>query len=136
MDTTHEAIMQLERMFWQAVVDMDLDTAGALLDERSVSVGPWGIHHFSPAEYQAMAAAGNARLTGFEFFDAQVVFPATDLAVATYRARQAFTMAGEHQEMEVYDTTTWVRRDGRWRACAHTETPAEGDPEAVVVVQE
>ena len=136
MDTTPEAIMQLERMFWQSVVDMDLETAGALLDGHSISVGPWGIHHFSPDEYRAMAASGNARLTAFEFFDEQVVFPTPEIAVATYRARQAFTMAGEQQEMEVYDTTTWVRRDGQWRACAHTETAAEGDPEAVVVAQE
>lgn len=136
MDTTPEAIMELERRFWQAVADMDLEAAGALLDARSVSVGPWGIHHFSPDEYVAMAASGNARLTGFEFFGAQVVFPTSDVAVATYRARQAFTMGGERHEMEVYDTTTWVRRGGQWRACAHTETAAEGDPEAVVVVQE
>ena len=136
MDTTPQAIMELERMFWQSVVDMGLDTASALLDARSVSVGPWGIHHFSPDEYVAMAASGNARLSGFEFSDAQVVFPTSDVAVAAYRARQAFTMAGEHHEMEVYDTTTWVRRDGRWRACAHTETAAEGEPDAVVVVQE
>ncbi len=136
MDTTPEAIMELERRFWQSVVDMDMETACALLDAQSVSVGPWGIHHFSPAEYAQMAQAGNARLTSFEFFDATVVFPTSGIALATYRARQAFTMAGERHEMEVYDTTTWVRRDGRWRACAHTETAAEGDPEAVVVMQD
>ena len=123
--TTPDEIMELERRFWQAMQDMDLDAAVALLDAQPTSVTGGGVHHFNPDQYRAMALAGNARITSFELFDEQVVFPLPDVAVATYTARQCFSMDGERHEMMVYDTTTWVRKGDRWLACAHTETPME-----------
>lgn len=126
--TTQNEIMALERRFWQAMVDMDVDAAVALLDEHSTSVGMHGIHHFSPAEYRDMALAGTARITAFEFFDEKVVFPTPGVAIASYRARQSFTMDGEHHEMVVYDTTTWVDKDGKWVASVHTETAEQQAP--------
>lgn len=122
---TRDEIMELERRFWQAMQDMQVDAAVAMLDVHSTSVSGWGLHHFSPAEYKAMALSGKGRITSFELSDEQVIFPLPDVAVATYTARQCFTMDGEAHEMVVYDTTTWVRKDGQWLACAHTETPKQ-----------
>lgn len=122
---THDGIMELERRFWQSMKDGDIDVAVALLDEPSTSVNGWGIHHFTPAGYKAMALSGNARITAFEFFDERVIFPLPDVAVATYKARQSFTLDGMTHDMVVHDTTTWVRKGGRWLACAHTETPEQ-----------
>ena len=127
---TQKEIMDLERKFWQTMVDMDVDTATALLDEQSTVAGARGIHYFTPAEYKAMALAGDARITSFEFSDEKVIFPTADIAVASYKARQSFTMGGNSHEMVMYDTTTWVRKDGQWLACAHTETPEQKDPSA------
>ena len=123
-----DEIMELERRFWQAMKDMDVDTAVALLDEQSASVSGWGVHHFAPAEYKKMALAGSARVTAFELFDERVIFPLADVAVATYTAKQSFTMDGKRHDMVVHDTTTWVRKDGRWRACAHTESAQQKAP--------
>lgn len=128
MTTQHE-IMQLERTFWQALVDMDIDAAVALLDDQSIVAGTRGVHQFDPAAYKTMALSGDARVTSFAFSDERVLFPTPELAIAAYKATQAFTMGGKHHEMVVYDTTTWVRKHGKWLACAHTETPAqEGQP--------
>jgi uncharacterized protein DUF4440 len=123
--TTQKEIMDLERKFWQSIADMDVDTAAALLDEQSTSAGVQGIHYFDPAQYKAMALAGDARITSFEFFDEKVIFPIPDVAIASYKARQSFTMGGKSHEMVVYDTTTWVKKGGRWLASAHTETPEQ-----------
>lgn len=120
--TTQKDIMELERQFWQAIVDMDVDAATSLLDGESVSVSGWGIHHFTPAEYRKMALSGDARVTAFKFSDERVIFPAPDVAVATYKADQSIAVNGKSQDMVVYDTTTWVRKDGAWVASAHTET--------------
>lgn len=119
---SHDEIMELERRFWQSMKDMDVDTAVSLLDEESISVSGWGIHRFGPAEYRAMALSGGARITAFELSDARVIFPLPDVAVASYTARQSFTLEGRAHEMVVHDTTTWVRKGGAWRACAHTES--------------
>ncbi|MBD9370386.1 nuclear transport factor 2 family protein [Xanthomonas sp. XNM01] len=121
--TTHADIMTLERQFWQAMQDMDMETAVSLLDSPSITVAARGVVRFAPDQYRAMAQSGNGRITAFAFFDEQVIFPAPDVAVAAYGAMQAFTVNGEHHDMVVYDTTTWVRKNGRWLACAHTETP-------------
>lgn len=72
-----------------------------------------------------MALSGDAWITAFEFSDEHVIFPTPDVAIASYRARQTYETGGTRHEMVVYDTTTWVRKDGRWRASAHTETPAQ-----------
>lgn len=125
---SQDEIMDLERRFWQSMQDMDIDAAVALLDEQSTSVSGWGIHHFGPAEYRAMAQSGGARITAFELSDARVIFPLPDMAVATYTAKQSFTMDGKSHDMVVYDTTTWVRKDGKWLACAHTESAGQKPP--------
>lgn len=124
---THKEIMGLERKFWQSMVDMDVDTAVSLLDEQSTAASARGIHHFDPSEYKAMALSGNARITSFEFSDEKVLFPTSGVAIATYKAKQCFTMDGKPYEMVVYDTTTWVKKNGRWVASAHTETPEQKD---------
>lgn len=128
--STQEEIMGLERNFWQSMADMDIDTAVALLDEQSTSVSGQGIHRFDPAEYKAMALSGDARITSFEFSEERVVFPLPDVAIASYKARQSFAMGGKIHEMVVYDTTTWIRKEGRWLASAHTETPEQKNPAA------
>ena len=122
---TQQDIMELERRFWQAMVEMDVDTAVSLLDDESVSVSGGGIHHFDPAQYRAMALAGNARITAFRFSEERVIFPTPDVAIASYKVDQSFTLDGTSHDMVVYDTTTWVRKDGRWKASAHTETPRQ-----------
>lgn len=120
---TQKEIMELERQFWQAMADMDIDAATSLLDDESVSVSGGGIHHFDPAGYKDMALAGTGRITAFRFSDERVIFPTPDVAIASYKANQTFTMDGKTHDMTVYDTTTWVRKNGKWVASAHTETP-------------
>ena len=129
--TTQDEIMDLERKFWQSMMDMELDTAASLLDEQSTAASARGIHYFTPAEYKAMAQAGDARITSFEFFEERVIFPTPDLAIASYKAKQSFTMDGKSHDMVVYDTTTWVKKGGKWVAVAHTETPAQKAPTGV-----
>lgn len=115
-------IMKLETEFWQSMLDQQPEKAAALLTETATSVAMFGIHHFSPAEYIAMAKKGPAKITAFSFSNENVLFPSADVAVATYEVAQKFEMNGQPQEMVCLDTTTWVRVDGRWLAAAHTET--------------
>lgn len=120
-----DEIMRLETEFWQAMVDQEPDKAAALLTEPAVSVAMFGIHHFTPAEYVQMAKQGSARIESFRFSDEKVIFPADDVAIASYQVRQRFRMDGKQHDMDCFDTTTWVKVDGRWRAAAHTETPKQ-----------
>lgn len=120
--TTAADIMKLETEFWQSLVDRKPEKASALLTGTATSVAMSGIHHFSPADYITMAEEGPAKLTGFSFSRENVLFPTPEVAVATYEVAQTIEMNGQRQEMVCLDTTTWVRRDGRWLAAVHTET--------------
>ena len=63
--TNPDEIIALERRFWQAMKDMDVDAAVALLADRSTSTNARGTHQFSPDEYRSMALSGDARITDF-----------------------------------------------------------------------
>ena len=134
--TRQDEIMALERRFWRALCDDDVDAAVGMLGEQSAIANAVGIHHFDPARYRDMAEQGPMRLTAFAFDDERVFFPAPDVAIATYAVRQTFEIEGKAQTMHAYDTTTWVKTGGRWTAVLHTESPrqaadgraAAGDP--------
>lgn len=128
--TTQNEIMKLERQFWQSMVDMDVDVAMSLLDDISTTASARGIHYFNPAEYKKMALSGDVRITSFNLSEEKVIFPTSDVAIASYKANQSFTIGGEKHEMVVYDTTTWTKKNGRWLACAHTEIPEQKDTSA------
>jgi len=57
--------------------------------------------------------------------DIDVVFPADDTAILTYRVKQAMAPRGKSASttQEMADTSTWVRKGGQWQCVMHTETP-------------
>jgi ketosteroid isomerase-like protein len=125
-------IIELEKKFWQSIVDTDTDSALSLLCEPAVMVSSRGAMQFDHASYRRMAEQGPQVLKSFEFSDMKVVFPNDSTAVLTYRARQ--TMAPRGQEdggtvQEVNDTSTWIKEGKGWKCVIHTESPA-GKPSA------
>ena len=48
-----------------------------------------------------------------------------NIAVIAYKVREQFVKEGRSSTQESFDSTVWVRRDGRWVAVLHTETPAK-----------
>ncbi len=127
MPNARDTVIELEKRFWQSMVDGTTDTALDLLAEPSVMVSSHGAMQFDHAGYRRMAEGGSMVLKSFELSDFDVLFPNEDTAIATYRARQSMAKRGESktftQEME--DSSTWVRQDGQWRCVAHTETPLD-----------
>jgi hypothetical protein len=130
MSTTAKQIMAKEQKFWQAMRDQDVDTAVGLLDDTAIVAGMQGILHFDREGYRKMAEQGPMKLLDYTLSDERVVFPTQDVAVASYTARQNFTIGEKAMDMVSYDTSTWVRKDGKWLCVAHTETPRKGDASA------
>src|SRR5688572_26422029 len=111
MPTPSETIIDLEKKFWQSMVDNDSDTAINMLCEPALMVSSHGAMKFDRAGYRRMAEQGQYTLSDFELSDMQVVFPNDDTAVVTYHARQTVKprSSGEPVVQEVNDTSTWVR---------------------------
>jgi len=128
MNATSKNIVELEKKFWQAMVDQDADTAIGLLSEPAVMVSSHGAMKFDHAGYRKMADQGPTVVKSFELDDVEVVFPNEDTAVLTYRVTQGVGPRGKSEttSQEMNDSSTWIRAGKDWKCVMHTETPAQG----------
>ena len=131
MRTSSKTLIDLEKKFWQSMVDQDSDTAVSLLSEPALMVSSHGAMKFDHTGYRKMADQGSMVLTSFELRDVEVVFPNDATAILTYRVKQETANRGETTgtTKEMADTSTWVRSgNDDWRCVMHTETPIEQKP--------
>ncbi len=117
-------IEDLERAFWQSLVERDAASARDMLAPEALMVGSRGAMRFDPAQYEKMLLDPKQGLLEFTLSDMDVLFPTDDVAIATYRAHQKMRMDGRESEQDVVDSSTWVRVDGAWKCVAHTESEA------------
>ena len=121
------SIIELEKRFWQSMVDNDTDTAIDMLCEPSLMVSSHGAMKFGHEEFRKMAGKDSLVLKSYELTNMQVVFPNDTTAVLTYHAKQTVAPRGTSdgaRTQEMNDTSTWVRTGDGWKCVMHTETPA------------
>ena len=126
MPNQTKTLADLERKFWQSMVDQDTDVALDLLNEPALMVSSHGSMKFNHAGYRQMAEKGSMVLTSFELSDVDVVFPNEKTAIMSYHVKQAMAPRGKAEStvQEMNDTSTWIRSGRRWKCVMHTETPA------------
>jgi len=127
MEDETRTLQDLERRFWQSMVDGNTDLALDMLDEPALMVSAHGSMKFDHATYRKMADQGPMVLKRFELGDIQAVFPNPDTAILMYSVNQTVApRAGDGKEtrQDMVDTSTWVRKGGAWKCVMHTETPA------------
>jgi hypothetical protein len=126
----NNTLIELEKKFWQSMVDQDTDTALAMLTEPALMVSAQGTMKFDHAGYRKAAEQGSYVLNSYELKDIDVTFPNATTAVVTYRVKQQVTPPGKKKSIaqEMNDSSTWVLKDNHWQCVMHTETPAEKRP--------
>lgn len=117
-------IAGLEKAFWDSMIERKPEVATRMLTEPALMVSGHGTNKFDHAGYTRMAQDDRFKLVKYAMSDMDVIFPRDDVAVASYRVVQDMEMQGKSMQMDVVDTSTWVRIDGNWRCVMHTETPA------------
>ena len=126
--TIEHELLELERQFWQALKDKDVETALLLTDDPCIIAGAQGVNRIDKAEFAEMVRASNFILNKFELKDgAQVRMLSHDVAILAYKVREELTVDGRSVVLDAADSSTWVRRKGRWVCAMHTESLA-GDP--------
>jgi len=127
MPTPSETLIDLEKKFWQSMVDDDADSAVALLNEPALMVSAHGAMKFDHDGYREMAEKGPMVLTGYDLRNVQVVFPNETTGIITYLVTQQVAKRGEKggATQEMNDTSTWIKDGGEWKCVMHTETPAK-----------
>lgn len=128
MSKRHGEIEKLERAFWDSMIAGKPEVATDMLTEPAVMVSGHGANKFDHAAYTRMARDDRYKLVGYTISDLDVIFPRDDVAVATYQVDQRMEMQGKPMQMNVYDTSAWVKVDGDWRCVMHTESPMEKKP--------
>ena len=130
MQTSSKTLIDLEKKFWQSIVDQDTDTAIGLLSEPALMVSAHGAMKFDHDGYRKMAEQGSMVLKDFELSDIAVVFPNDETAILTYRVKQEMASRGKSEitTEEMNDTSTWIHSGDEWLCVMHTETPVNSKP--------
>ncbi len=126
--TTEMDLLKLERRYWQAIKDRDVDEAMKLTDDPCIVAGASGIAKVDHQAFSHIMNAAKYTLNGFELNDdATVRMIGDDIAILAYKVHEDLTVDGKHVKMNAADSSVWVRRDGHWLCALHTESLL-GDP--------
>jgi hypothetical protein len=121
-------LVKLEKQYWQAIKDQDVKTAKELTDDECIVSGAQGFARLRKDSLDGMVKSPSYTLNRFRIGDdAEVRMVSDDVAVVAYKVHEELTVDGEPVTFEAADSSTWVRRDGRWLCALHTESII-GDP--------
>lgn len=124
---TEKELLALEKSFWQTIKDGDAAHSAQLSDDTCVLTGAKGVGRIDRAGLQKMFARPEYRLTSFELSSPVVELLTDDVAVVAYKVHEEVVVDGKPLALDAFNSSTWVRRGGRWVCAAHTESVA-GDP--------
>ena len=122
-----EELVGLERRYWQAMKDGDSAAAAALSDDPCLVAGAQGVGRLDRAALAKMLDTATWKLEAFELSSIDVALLTNDVAIVAYKVHEDVSVDGKRFGLDAADSSTWVRRDGRWLCAAHTESLA-GDP--------
>ena len=126
-DFSKEELVKLEKQFWQAMIDKDVVGALRLTHDPCIVTGAQGVSRVDNKTFADMMEKGTWKLKSFEFENIEVEQISDDVAVIGYKVREDLIVDGKPLKMEAADSSTWVRKDGRWKCAMHTEA-VTGDP--------
>lgn len=123
-----QELLELERLYWQAIRDRDAETAMRLSDDPCYLAGAQGIARLTRTALGAMIQAARYTLRRFELTPEPLVrLLSDDVAVVLYQVHEELTVDDQPVTVDAADTSTWVHRGGRWVCALHTEALL-GDP--------
>jgi hypothetical protein len=129
MTTTavEQEIVELENEYWRAIRDKDIDAALRLTDDPCLVAGAQGVHSIDHRAFVEMAKSPTWELKKFELADTDVRMLTNDVAIIGYTVTEDMVVEGKSLTLKAADTSTWVRRNGRWVCALHSESVL-GDP--------
>lgn len=124
-----QEIFDLEKRYWQAMIDNDTATIMSLTDDPCIVTGAQGIAKFNKKDFLAMMNGPHTyKLQNFEFKKGhQITVLDDDTAVIAYQVKESLNVLGKPINLDLAESSTWRRRNGEWVCCLHTEA-ISGDP--------
>jgi hypothetical protein len=123
--TLQDDLLGRERALWKAWGEKKGGETRAQATEDYVQVVA-GVGMVSGREAVASAIEKHTcTMTSFDFQDAKLRQPASDVALLTYVATQKTTCDGQALPAKVFVTSTWIRQGSKWMAYSYQETPID-----------
>ena len=121
-------LVKLEKQYWQAIKDQDVETAMELTDDECIVAGAQGFSRISKEAIDGMIRSSEYKLNRFRIGDdPEVRLLSNDVAIVAYKVHEELTVDGEPVTLDAAESSTWVRRGDRWVCALHTEAIL-GDP--------
>jgi hypothetical protein len=89
--------------------------------------GAQGVRSIDHKTFVEMAKSPTWELRNFDLTDTDVRMVTDDVAIIGYTVTEEMVVEGKPLTLKAADTSTWVRRDGRWVCALHSESVL-GDP--------
>lgn len=115
-------IVENEKRLWDAIKSKNAEAFAAMLADELVYVTSDGLYDKS----QTVEAVKKLNLTESSISEAEVLKVDDDAAVVYYTLRSKGTLDGQPlPEKPEYNSTTWVKRGGKWLAIHHQDSYVE-----------
>ena len=123
-NTLTQEIFDLERKFWTAMQKNDMESALSLTTFPCLLAGPHGIQAIDKEAFVKMFKSEQNMIRDFKLDESKVEVRqvAPDTAVIAYQANTTISKDGKPVNMDVADTSTWIKQNGKWVCVMHTET--------------
>ena len=120
-------LLELEKQYWTALKNEDLETALKLSHDPCIVTGAQGVGSFDHDTFRKMMKDTNWKVNDFALSEPTVQMITDDVAVLAYKVHEDMTVDGKPLSLDAADASTWVRRNGSWQCVLHTESIL-GDP--------
>jgi hypothetical protein len=117
-------ILNLEKKYWTAMKDHDLQMALSLTDFPCIVAGAHGISSVSQPQFIEMFNSQNDTLRIFNFDEdkTEIRQISPDTIVIAYQVHTSVNQDGHNKIINAVDTSTWIKRGDKWLCAMHTET--------------
>ena len=120
--SSEKQVIELERRYWQALKDKDVDAVIGMTDDPCIVTGAQGVAEIDHKAFEHMMQSAPWTIDAFALGDdVHVRMLGHDVAVVAYKVHEELTVEGTPVTLDAADASTWVRRDGRWLCVAHSE---------------
>src|SRR5205814_7311188 len=85
-------LLDLEKQYWKAIKDRDVQAAMRLTDEPCIVTGAQGVARISQKQFAGMLQAGGWTLHQVDLTDVQVGVLSEDVAILAYKLKEGVTV--------------------------------------------
>jgi uncharacterized protein (TIGR02246 family) len=121
-----DTALQLEQRYWDAVKRRDGKAIAELTADNCVVVGAQGISELRREEVSRMMEDSSWQVDDFRLdaARARVQHIGDDVLAISYPVHEQTKVNGSPAKIDAFDTSVWVKRDGKWRCALHSESIA------------